>query len=461
MVDALGAALDPRSHAALAVVFENPCRTPCIQKNPARLVAPIPCVVCPLTLAMHTLADQEEHRYRSMIKLLVWGGMSALVHVLVLLPVLATRFHTGTHVASSEATPQQVVCDPDDGMAQLASDPRFQCLSVSVPDITATEPSQEIQAKLPPDIAEKTPPKKDPQKPVTIDIESHAKAVDQDQFPDEKDNTDATLIAAKNHRSKNTAIALPGKPADKPGPIDVPRERPPTSSSASSGNSTTAVSGGKPNFLTGADGKLLRLDQLISPEGYKDLLAKAAAQAAGVHTLETQRGRMQAWSDEFNAILSSSKLAYGEKMLDIGSLNTRAHPAAAYLSEIHGKIHAQWAEKLWNQARNMTHLSEQTGVIFLLIVNSDGSLCNIHRYLSTNTDSIYESAALTSLKWALPLPVPPPNLHSPNGKTYLTWGFFRDGRQCHTNDASVHLPQRGKENETCRPLLEKLTHRKT
>ena len=54
-------------------------------------------------------------------------------------------------------------------------------------------------------------------------------------------------------------------------------------------------------------------------------------------------------------------------------------------------------------------------------------------------EMLFDAEAI-SVAWAIgPRPNPPPQIVSPNGKIYVHWTFWRDGRQCGVFGASIYL----------------------
>ena len=127
-------------------------------------------------------------------------------------------------------------------------------------------------------------------------------------------------------------------------------------------------------------------------------------------------------------------------------LGTRAHPFAKYIAAMHRRIHKQWAFRFLASIVHVGSYPEHVLAKILIIVNEDGTLCK-HQLVKTSGVVGYDTAAWSAVDRASPFPAPPLALRSPNGKTYVTWSFYRDERQCATDFVDAHVVKKGE--ETC------------
>lgn len=140
--------------------------------------------------------------------------------------------------------------------------------------------------------------------------------------------------------------------------------------------------------------------------------------------------------------------------------SVNAHPSvyAGYIQSIHRRIHARWADTylsildtqyprshpLQDPALNVTIefvIDAQSGEFEkVTIVHSSGQLQ-------------FDAEAIAVVQGIGKRPNPPPQIISANGKVYIHWNFFRDGRQCGVFHAHVYLRTGdGHMRRTAKPL---------
>ncbi len=133
-------------------------------------------------------------------------------------------------------------------------------------------------------------------------------------------------------------------------------------------------------------------------------------------------------------------------------LSTRAHPFAKYIASIHRQIHKKWAFQflamLDRQGGGDVPMTAHAKV--LIVLNEDGTLCK-HKLEQRSGNSSFDATAWDIVDVVSPFRAPPKELRSPNGKTYITWSFFRDNRQCATNFVEPHIVNKGEEICTTPP----------
>jgi hypothetical protein len=118
------------------------------------------------------------------------------------------------------------------------------------------------------------------------------------------------------------------------------------------------------------------------------------------------------------------------------ALNTAAVPFAAYLNQIHSRIHPIFADQFLESLEHLpaSHpMNDQTLVTALEIVveREEGRLV---RRGVTRTSGItaFDISAIAAVERAAPFGTPPAEIVSPDGNVYLHWEFRRDGMACST-----------------------------
>jgi outer membrane biosynthesis protein TonB len=115
------------------------------------------------------------------------------------------------------------------------------------------------------------------------------------------------------------------------------------------------------------------------------------------------------------------------------ALNTRAAPFAAYIARMHRSIHELWGFgqlEEWEEKSGSSPFNNQNLVTELeIVLNGDGTVDRIG-VVRTSGLTAYDVAAVDVVYSAGPYPDPPRAIRSANGKIYLHWHFYRDGRQC-------------------------------
>ena len=115
------------------------------------------------------------------------------------------------------------------------------------------------------------------------------------------------------------------------------------------------------------------------------------------------------------------------------ALNTRAAPFAAFIARMHRSIHALWGfEQLedWDELSSSSPLNNPNLLTTLeLVLNPDGTVDKV-TIVRASGYLPYDTAAIDTAFTAGPYPDPPREIRSANGKIYVHWKFYRDGRQC-------------------------------
>jgi TonB family protein len=124
------------------------------------------------------------------------------------------------------------------------------------------------------------------------------------------------------------------------------------------------------------------------------------------------------------------------------ALNTRAAPFAAYLARMHRSIHELWGFgqlEEWDEKDGSSPYNNQNLMTELeIVLNGDGTVDKVGVVRPSGLTA-YDVAAVDVVYSAGPYPDPPRAIRSANGKIYLHWHFYRDGRQCNPYGADPYI----------------------
>jgi hypothetical protein len=123
------------------------------------------------------------------------------------------------------------------------------------------------------------------------------------------------------------------------------------------------------------------------------------------------------------------------------ALNAAASPFAAYLSDVHRRIHREFADKfLAGLPTYSTSPFADPSLLTRLeiILNRDGT---VHRVGVIKTSGFlpYDYGAWRAVMRGQPYPEPPLAILSGDGRVYMHWGFYRNHRQCGTFNAEPFI----------------------
>jgi TonB family protein len=115
------------------------------------------------------------------------------------------------------------------------------------------------------------------------------------------------------------------------------------------------------------------------------------------------------------------------------ALNTRAAPFAAYITRMHRSIHQLWGfgqMEDWDEKPGSSPYNNPNLLTTLeLVLNGDGTIDKV-TVVKASGYLPYDVAAIDVAYSAGPYPDPPREIRSANGKIYIHWRFYRDGRAC-------------------------------
>ncbi len=143
--------------------------------------------------------------------------------------------------------------------------------------------------------------------------------------------------------------------------------------------------------------------------------------------------REQNWRD-FRAAIEN--YVPGVRTGNQTALNAAASPFAAYLAEVHRRIHRQFADRfLPSLPVNLGELADRSLRTKLeLIFNADGTM---HRVgvIETSGYTPFDYGAFEAVMRGQPYPEAPEAIRSGDGRVYVRWAFYRSERQCGTFNA--------------------------
>jgi TonB family protein len=124
------------------------------------------------------------------------------------------------------------------------------------------------------------------------------------------------------------------------------------------------------------------------------------------------------------------------------ALNTRAAPFAAFVARMHRSIHLLWgfgALEDWDDLPASSPLNNPNLLTTLeMVLNSDGTIDKV-TIVKASGYLPFDTAAIDTAFQAGPFPEPPREIRSANGKIYVHWRFYRDGRQCATSGVDYFI----------------------
>ncbi len=122
-------------------------------------------------------------------------------------------------------------------------------------------------------------------------------------------------------------------------------------------------------------------------------------------------------------------------------LNARRHEYAGYISYVHRRIHARWADdylvRLDRRYAPGHPLSDPSlEAVLELVVTGEGAVERVNVVRSSG-EFMFDGEAVDVAYAIGPLRPPPVEMLSDNGNTYIHWTFWRDNRACGTYGATV------------------------
>ncbi len=124
------------------------------------------------------------------------------------------------------------------------------------------------------------------------------------------------------------------------------------------------------------------------------------------------------------------------------ALNTRADPFAAYLADVHRRIHVRFAEgflrALPSTVEAVYRGNPNMHTKLEIALGPDGRVARIG-VIATSGDILFDFGAYNAVMRAQPFRASPEAIRSPDGLVYMHWGFYRNERQCGTFNAEPYI----------------------
>lgn len=112
---------------------------------------------------------------------------------------------------------------------------------------------------------------------------------------------------------------------------------------------------------------------------------------------------------------------------------------AHYLTQVHQRLHPEFAIELWSQLPNEGELGNLSLVTKVEMgIAPDGSLRSIG-IVRTSGSAAFDFGVYQAVTMAAPYFVPPVEVRSADGATYIRWSFHRDASQCGTWNAEPYI----------------------
>ncbi|CAN0386235.1 unnamed protein product, partial [Laminaria digitata] len=126
------------------------------------------------------------------------------------------------------------------------------------------------------------------------------------------------------------------------------------------------------------------------------------------------------------------------------SVNAHRSVYAGYISSLHRRIHARWANQflvMLDTQYPRSHPLQNPSLSTTLEFKIDARTGEFESIIPVQgSGELMFDAEAISVAWGIgPRPNPPPQIVSPDGKIYIHWTFWRDGRQCGVFGASIYL----------------------
>jgi hypothetical protein len=124
------------------------------------------------------------------------------------------------------------------------------------------------------------------------------------------------------------------------------------------------------------------------------------------------------------------------------ALNTRADPFAAYLAEVHRRIHARFADSFLHSLPSTVDAAFRANPAMHakleLAFDPEGRVARIG-IVATSGDILFDFGAYNAVMMAQPYAASPEAIRSPDGLVYVHWSFYRNERQCGTFNAEPYI----------------------
>ena len=126
------------------------------------------------------------------------------------------------------------------------------------------------------------------------------------------------------------------------------------------------------------------------------------------------------------------------------SVNAKRSVYVGYINAIHRRIHERWANEYLisldtSYPRSSPLQDPDLNTTLEFVIDAKSGEFEAINIVKTSGEILFDAEAI-STSWNIgKRPNPPPQIVSPNGKIYVHWNFWRDGRQCGVMSASIYL----------------------
>lgn len=124
------------------------------------------------------------------------------------------------------------------------------------------------------------------------------------------------------------------------------------------------------------------------------------------------------------------------------ALNSRRHPFAQYIAEMHRSIHSVWGDgvlRAWDRLpRNHAWNDFSLWTRVEIVLWPSGEIDTV-KTVRRSGNSSFDGVARNSVYNAAPYPEAPEEIHSGNGKIYIHWAFHRNAYACGTFGAEPFI----------------------
>ncbi len=369
------------------------------------------------------------------------------------------------------------------------------------------KPKRKPDDKQAPELAtvERKPPPIEPPEPLPVQPKKvelpKIKMVDQEQFPEEPDNSDAQYLAQKNHRTleetqereRNLVRAMNGKrpPTEKSNHRDLQiggaedrlahlEKRNGADKSVPRGNPQSGLHGGaqerelakpvrpshdavapEPRRVAedknrGDGGRKLKMQ--LSRADYDRVFGHDAPLAPNQPPARSEVSLPKGSWAETERMVESMRSALENftpevKVGNQSELGTRASPFAAYYAAMHRQIHEFWALGFVRSVlfRGGKYADEELYTELEIVVQKDGTLASVPQIARSSGLVEFDAAAIQAVRGAAPFPLPPESIKSGNGKIYVHWEFHRGPQLCGTEGVHPYILNNGDRLDTPNP----------
>jgi TonB family protein len=199
----------------------------------------------------------------------------------------------------------------------------------------------------------------------------------------------------------------------------------------------------------GKDGKKIGkrgtpgLNTPLSFQDYERIMGKERVdeeRQVAARKMSSKKGR---WERKMDAVKSSlENFTPDIRPGNQTALKTRAHPYALYLARMHRRIHELWGfgflQELDSKGADYPLNDQRLFTNLEISVNPDGTLHKV-TIAKTSGKTEFDVAAVDAVISAGPYDSTPEAIRSVDGRIYLRWGFYRNGRQCSTANAEPYI----------------------